>query len=260
MRRVLAGTILAALAAAPAFAATTVLDPWNTGDPNDELNLFEIYNDLYGTNFTSTNGATNIGGGGLPGDHSGGMDLLAVDVEVFAGGSGDGMAEFVARYAGYEQRFGYYRADGGTPSGDPTSGTSNGDFEHLFDVTSPGNTVTNLGIGTISLADFPVGFYTNAPLGGSRTWFSEQGLNSDGQDHMVAFWAIEADGSISTERIIIAFEDLRNLGDVDYNDLVVELTIPGRVPPPSQDIPEPATVGLMLMGVAGIALRKRFTA
>jgi len=264
MRGTAAGLAIAfaVMLAVPAMAVTTVLDPWDSVDPNDECNLYEVYNSMYGTGYTSTNGAGSEVG--LPAAHTGGMDGLFITetgiLDTLA--SLPGTATFVARYAGYGQRFGYYTNPEGVLSGDPTTlggGGVDGDFHHLFDVTGPLNTTAPGAIGVIGVGDFPVGFYDNAPLGGARTWYSDETRNSDGFDHMVAYWATNSDGTISTTTFIIAFEDRRNLGDMDYNDLVVEVFLAGG-PTFDPPVPEPATAGLLLMGLAGAALRRRFKA
>jgi hypothetical protein len=248
----LAAALLLVAGTAMATTNNEVNDPWVGGVP--ELNLYEIYNAIYGTSFTSTAGAT-VGFGGAPATVTGGMDSVFIaDTGVFTG-SADGTATFQARYAAYEQRFGYY-TNTGSPSGDPSLGVDDGDFVHLFDVENPGNTVTPGGSATLSSLDFPIGFYDNAPLGGNRTRFSEEALNIAGLDHMIVLRAMNGDGTLSSDTFLIAFEDLRDLGDADFNDLVVEVTIPGFIPPPP-DVPEPASAALLLIGLAGVAARRK---
>lgn len=50
-----------------------------------------------------------------------------------------------------------------------------------------------------------------------KTWFSEKGLNSDTFDHIAAF-------NPAVNTYLLAFEDFTNLGDSDYNDIVVEIS------------------------------------
>jgi len=254
-RVTLAAALLLVAGTAMATTNNDVNDPWDDTDATDEMNLYEIYNAIYGTAFTSTGGAT-VGFGGAPATVTGGMDAVFIaDTGVFTG-SDDGTATFQARYAAFEQRFGYY-TNPGSPSGDPTLGADDGDFVFLFDVTTPANVVVPGPVGVLSSLDYPIGFYDNAPLGGSRTRFSESALNISGIDHMIVLRAMNGDGTLSDDTFLIAFEDLRDLGDVDFNDLVVEVTIPGFIPPPP-DIPEPASAALLLIGLAGVAARKKF--
>lgn len=240
------------VAIAPASALTTVEDPWspNGAGGTGELNLYQIYNILYGTDYTQTSGSAGAGGmddAALTADEV--FDLLA---------DTDGTAAFMARYAAFEQRFGYYTINAADPdaalSGDANvdaQGVS-GDYHHLFDVEL-GNEIIPVGAspGTLDEGDSPIGFYDTTPLGGANTWYSQSGRNSDGEDHMVAYWAT-VDGELSDTMFIIAFEDLPGLGDADYNDLVIQIDL---VP-----VPEPATAGLLLMGLVAVVARRRFTA
>jgi hypothetical protein len=251
----LAAALLLVAGTAMANTNNDVNDPWDDTDATDEMNLYEIYNAIYGTAFTSTAGAT-AGFGGAPATVTGGMDAVFIaDTGVFTG-TMDGSATFQARYAAFEQRFGYY-TNPGAPSGDPTLGADDGDFVHLFDVENPGNTVSPGPTQVLSSLDFPIGFYDNAPLGGAVTRFSEESLNVGNLDHMIVLRAMNADGTLSSDTVLIAFEDLPRLGDADYNDLVVEVTIPGFIPPPPV-FPEPASAALLLIGLAGVAARRKF--
>lgn len=87
------------------------------------------------------------------------------------------------------------------------------------------------------------GFYLDTPDG---TWFSQAALNSDGADHMVAY---QLGG-----QYFFGWEDLASKGwDQDYNDFVVLI---GGVSGVS--VPEPATFGLLGLGMLGIgAFRRR---
>lgn len=224
--------IAAATLAAPAMAVTTVQDG---GNPAGELDLYEIYNALYGTAFTSSG--------------AGELETLQVNPdEVFSLINPTADVQFLARFAGNEQRFGFYTETVGVPAGDSTvsGGGTNGDFTHLFDAaTTSGLLLDGTGV-TASIGSSPFGLYLNTPLGSATTWFSQSGLNSDAADHMVMY-SIAGDPG----RFLIAWEDLPE-HDWDYNDLVLEIAF---VP-----IPEPSTIALMLIGLGGAAFRRRFAA
>ncbi len=252
------GVALIALTAMPAMALTSVTDPWNPGSPNDALNLYEIYNAIYGTNFTSTDGIT--GGDEI----SGGMDSLRVEPDQLFDYSEDGSAEFVARYAAFNQTFGYYTDD--------EDGLN---YNVMFTSVLPSgaqiitqNTDNVVVIDTTLLAGENVGFFDYAfresdPENG-WIWHSEVARNNDEEDHMVAFYALvyneeTEEWNVDESRMLVAFEDLNHLGDADYNDLVVEVTFNGDVTT-HDPVAEPATAGLLLLGLAGAALRRRFVA
>lgn len=284
MTRAKVGIALAAaiMLAVPAMAlpdiptalpgSTNVRDPWDPDAGGDELNLFEIYNNIYGTSFTRTNG--------LAGD--GGMEELQVNPDELFGVLENGGALFQAHYAGNSQRFGYYTNPG---DGNPLSGTTDGavaaawvrvvpealgngqdgNFVFLFEVGA------GLGTGVVNGSDpaaIPaqapgefIGFWDQSPAGSGPVWFSDPDRNADLEDHMVVYRGAPG-GEVDGDLYILAFEDLPNLGDTDYNDLVIEVIIPGGFnnENPDDPIPEPATAGLLLMGLAGVALRRRFTA
>jgi len=99
------------------------------------------------------------------------------------------------------------------------------------------------------------GFYLNS-------WKSDTALNSDGKDHMVAYQgkATNADkllispysaGDWTDNHFIVAWEDATNLGDGDYQDLVILLESVNPVP-----VPGAVLLGILGLSAAGIKLRR----
>ena len=80
-------------------------------------------------------------------------------------------------------------------------------------------------------------------------WSSNSADNSDGRDHMVT-WAVDEAAGIYA----VAFEDLPNGGDQDFNDLILEVRsfVDGPV-----GIPEPAAHTLFGVALAVIGFRRR---
>ncbi len=88
----------------------------------------------------------------------------------------------------------------------------------------------------------------------SFAWFSGPGsLNADGKIHaLITPWS--ADSTFNQNGLFVGFEDFYNLGDKDYNDIMIVVT--GVTTNP---IPEPATLGLTGAALIAIgALRRRF--
>jgi len=112
-----------------------------------------------------------------------------------------------------------------------------------------------LNFGTVNKGDVLTFALVNINPGDVGPWYSNAAMNADGYQHIYA--SAYAGDSLIPAGIAVGFEDLRNGGDFDYNDenfvftnLATETTDPS-------DVPEPASLGLMLIGAAGLVLRRR---
>jgi hypothetical protein len=79
-------------------------------------------------------------------------------------------------------------------------------------------------------------------------YYTLEGLNPDKKRHY-ALWADHAN-----QRMVFGVEDLPNLGDRDYNDLLFSVTAdPYSALAPGAGTPEPAILLLLASGLAGLA-------
>jgi hypothetical protein len=146
--------------------------------------------------------------------------------------SGDLHVRAVAKYAGWTKAFGFVRGGSGT------------EYEKLFDVG--GDKMGVRGEATVSLA--PGEALSWVWLGTNGPWFSVAADNPDGLDHMLTYQVSGLNDD--TQRWMLFWEDKPGGGDMDYNDLVVEVTA-------DKVIPEPGPVVLLVVGWACYMARRR---
>ena len=252
LRVSLSVAVLTAMAGT-ALAGTT---PINTSTPIDGVSVVAVLNDTYGGTFT----------GGVSTSLTNGLGVTAVRVQDFMSGPldagsnplylgtglgdtdqiwHDGTVTFAAqaRYAAYQQYFGYRT---GTAGG---TGVTNG-----MAVSGSGFGVSGGGswlVGPTAFQWIRAGnaSFTNDPNNGD-VYSSIAANNADSTDHLVTY---EITG-LGNLRYMLFWEDLPlsggHPGDYDYNDLAVEIqTI--------TSVPLPTTGALAGVGLLGVGMRRR---
>ena len=123
--------------------------------------------------------------------------------------------EFLAAYAANSNVFGYY-VDGDINTFEPIfKNKQHSDFPDVH-IASPGDSVSVEVYGAEKIA---FALHTKDSSEVNNVWATENGLNVDDKRHAVVY---EGEGF---EEYIVAFEDLKYLGDADFNDMVVKVTV-----------------------------------
>lgn len=110
-------------------------------------------------------------------------------------------------------------------------------------------TVTNQTTNITENIDDTFGFYLEAPQNGVGTvFYTHTSLNSDGVDHVMMFDTSDNSvGALLGSNVVVAWEDLTDGGDFDYNDMVVGVS-------DVRPVPEPSIIALMGIGLFGFGL------
>lgn len=109
----------------------------------------------------------------------------------------------------------------------------------------------SLVLGHANAGDSLVFKMVNIAPGGVGPWYSDKSMNSDGVQHL---YSTDFAGDFAIPSgTFVAFEDLPNGGDFNYND---ETFVFGNVST-STNVPEPATLLLTSLGLGVLGLRSR---
>lgn len=182
-------------------------------------------------------------------------------------GSGGSISTLIIELAGFANgnSFGVYDATNPAKTVEVFSGPQGAGDQAALAILADGSVRVNLVDTGVDFAGNQFGFYLNVSDIGQR-WYSNPVLNSDREDHMVAYQGNDSDvieippfsaGTWTSSEYILAWEDLfgglgSGTSDRDFTDFVV---IVESVKP----IPEPGILALLGLGLLGMVGGRRFT-
>jgi hypothetical protein len=207
--------------------------------PNGEANHAEILADIYGGTFISDGVNYNSEISGIQalrvydaGDDSSRLNPLTGTPDDVDQIWTDGLLSITAKakYAGYDQAFGWNGGGTGTTYHQLLTAADIGGGGVMLDVTG----------------DFLWGLLSTSGSCSEQWWSMDEKNNYE--DHMVTY---EIEGLAGAGKAWLIFMEDLPLGqsDKDYNDFVVEIAAAPEI------VPEPATIALLCFG--GLLLRKR---
>jgi hypothetical protein len=103
--------------------------------------------------------------------------------------------------------------------------------------------------GSVTAGDVLVFVLTNILPGGIGPWYSQTNLNSDLVNHVYS--AAYAGDSLIGAGTYVAFEDLNNGGNFNYDDISFVFSNVNT------QIPEPTSIALLGAGILAMAIRRR---
>jgi hypothetical protein len=171
---------------------------------------------------------------------------------------------FIGEGAGNRNSLGFNTAGGGATTGDPqlifpdgSSPVSTYDPAKSPNRTNtapllPGDFVDLGRMAAGTMLDFFL--IANGVTGGKTVFSTDQSVNADGINHVVAFAYVMA----NSPYLIIGFEDLVGGGDRDFNDILFAVDIGIANVKDLTATPEPA-LALTMVTLLGLTLRRRRT-